>query len=127
MALRVDARDVLDPNARTRRAFRGRIVGRFVRAGPNAWDDYVYESEDGGPIDVLPGVPIQVEKLGAEFRLRRGGRVVRVAWEAPPEARGAAENDERALRRRFLEECVDGFAEAAGPGPAAVIARKLRG
>lgn len=127
MALRVDARDVLDPNARTRRAFAGRIVGRFVRAGPNAWDDYVYEAEDGGAIEVLPGVPIQVEKVGVEFRLRRGGRVVRVAWDAPPEARAAAGNDERALRRRFLEECVEIFAEEAGQGPAAAIVRKLRG
>lgn len=126
MALRVDARDVLDPNARARRAFAARIVGRFVRAGPNAWDDYVYEAEEGGPVEVLPGVPIQVEKIGAEFRLRRRGQVVRAAWTPPPETRAAVGNDERALRRRFLEECVEGFAEEAGRGAVAAIVRKLR-
>ena len=127
MALRVDARDVLDPNARTRRAFAGRIVGRFLRGGPNAWDDYVYEAEDGGPVDVLPGVPIQLEPRGAEFRLRRRGQVVRVAWQAPPEVLAEVGNDARALRRRFLDECLEGFAEEAGQGPAAMIVRKLRG
>ncbi len=127
MALRVDARDVLDPNARTRRAFQGRIVGRFRRGGPNTWDDYIYEAEDGGPIDVLPGVPVQLERRGAEFRQRRRGQVVRVAWLAPPEVLAEVGTDARALRRRFLAECVESFAEEAGQGPAAMIVRKLRG
>jgi hypothetical protein len=126
MALRVDARDVLDPNARTRRSFAGRIVGRFRRGGPNAWDDYVYEAEEGGPVDVLPGLPIQLEPRGVEFRLRRRGQVVRVAWQPPPEVLAEVGSDARALRRRFLDGWVEGFAEEAGQGPAAMIVRKLR-
>ena len=34
---RIDARDVLDPNAKTTVAFRARIVGRFVRSGARAF------------------------------------------------------------------------------------------
>jgi hypothetical protein len=127
MALRVDARDVLDANARTRCAFAGRVVGRFRRGGPNAWDDYVYEAEDGPALDVLPGVPIQLEPHGAEFRLRRRGQVLRVAWQPPPEVLAEVGRDARALRRRFLAACVEGFAEQAGQGAAAMIVRKLKG
>jgi hypothetical protein len=37
----IDARDVLDPNAKTATAFAACIVGHFVRSGPDAWDDYL--------------------------------------------------------------------------------------
>jgi hypothetical protein len=40
---RIDARDVLDVNARTAVSFRARVVGRFPRTGPNSWDDYVFQ------------------------------------------------------------------------------------
>ena len=80
MPRRVDARDVLDADATTSRAFPGRVVGVFRRTGPNAWDDYVLVDEDGGPIEVFGETPIQVEADGATFRMRRKGEVVRVAW-----------------------------------------------
>jgi hypothetical protein len=102
MSRRVDARDVLDADATTRRAFAGRVVGAYRRSGPNSWDDYVLADEDEGPIEVLAGTPIQVEKDGATFRMRRRGEVVRVEWvpeDGEPE-RGAD------LHARFLESCV---------------------
>ncbi|MBI5489804.1 MAG: hypothetical protein HY905_20890 [Deltaproteobacteria bacterium] len=127
MPRRVDARDVLDPNAHARRAFRARVVGHFARTGPNAWDDYEFVAEPGKDLDVLPGIPIQVEEHGPSFRTRSRGRVVRAEW-IP--SGGAADSDRpglAALRARFLAECVEGFAEAAGQGAGAVIVRKLRG
>jgi hypothetical protein len=127
MGRRVDARDVLDPNARTRCAFRGRIVGRFERVGPDRWDDYQYVHEPGGELDVLPGLEIQVESTGAEFRMRHRGGVVRVEWLPPADPRAGRGRDAQALRRRFLAECVEGHAESAGQGAGAVIVRKLRG
>jgi hypothetical protein len=101
MPARVDARDVLDADATTSRAFSGRVVGAFRRSGPNSWDDYVLVDEDGGPIEVFPGVPIQVED-GASFRMRRQGEVIRVAW-TPDDGDGAAAED---LHARFLKSCV---------------------
>jgi hypothetical protein len=124
---RVDARDVLDPNAHTRRAFRARVVGRFARTGPNAWDDYEYVEEAGKELDVLPGIPIQVEEHSAEFRIRSRGRVVRAAWIPPPDPAPDSPVEPAALRARFLAECVAGFSEAAGQGAGAVIVKKLRG
>jgi len=124
---RVDARDVLDPNARTRSAFRGRVVGRFRRVGPDKWDDYEYVAEPGGDVDVLPGLAIQVERHGAEFRMRRRGDVVRVAWTPAEDVARASVGDKLALRARFLRDCVEGFAEGAGQGAGAAIVRKLRG
>ena len=98
----VDARDVLDADAITGRAFEGRVIGVFRRRGPNAWDDYVLVEEDGGPIDVLPGIPIHVEKEGAAFRMRRRGEVVLVEW-APEDGESGSSAD---LRERFLTSCV---------------------
>ena len=102
MPRRVDARDVLDADVSTRRAFSGRIVGAYRRTGPNSWDDYVLVDEDGGTIEVFAGTPIQVEKDGATFRMRRKGEVILVAW-TPGDGGGKADAD---LRARFLESCV---------------------
>jgi hypothetical protein len=102
MPRRVDARDVLDADATTSRAFPGRIVGAFRRRGPNAWDDYVLVDEDGGPIEVFAETPIQVEPDGANFRMRRKGEVIRVAW--IPDAGGLDAGDD--VRARFLKSCV---------------------
>jgi hypothetical protein len=118
----VDARDVLDANARTTRAFRGRIVGTFERQGPNAWDPYRLRREDGGEIDVLPGLEVQLERSGPEFRMRVKGRVVRVRW--TPGETGPSRTD-RDLRETFLASCLEDFANAPGRGAAAVIASKL--
>lgn len=102
MPRRVDARDVLDANATTRRAFSGRVVAAFRRSGPNAWDDYVRVDEDGGAIEVHAGIPIQVEKKGALFRMRRRGTVIVVTW--VPEEGMAGEGAD--LRAEFLRSCV---------------------
>ncbi|MCW5699537.1 MAG: hypothetical protein KIT00_06830 [Rhodospirillales bacterium] len=123
---RVDARDVLDPNAKTRRPFGGRIVGEYRRVGPNPWDAYEYFAMDGGAIDVLPGLNIQLEPVGAVFRMRRAGRVIVVEWspaedntDKPPEGRGP--------RDVFLERYVSPFRNGRGIGALATIVRKLRG
>jgi len=102
MPRRVDARDVLDADATTRRSLSGRVVGVYRRQGPNSWDDYVLVDEDGGRIEVLAETPIQVEERGATFRMRRRGEVVRVAW--TPDDGGPEEGAD--LRARFLESCV---------------------
>ena len=102
MPRRVDARDVLDADATTSRAFSGRVVGVYRRSGPNAWDDYVLVDEDGGSIEVSAEIPIQVEKDGATFRMRRKGEVMLVAW-APEDGGSEAGTD---LRSRFLKSCV---------------------
>jgi len=127
MGRRVDARDVLDPNARTRCAFHARVLGTFRPTGPNRWDDYEYEAEPEGEVEVLPGVTVQVEPTGAEFRMRTKGRVVRAEWLPGEDVRCAIGRDTRELRRRFLAECLAGFGEGLGQGPGAVIVRKLRG
>jgi hypothetical protein len=125
---RVDARDVLDPDARTRDDFRGRILGHFKRTGPNAWDDYRFVSEDGGEVEVLPGLKVQLEKFGAQVRMRREGRVVRVEW--VPDAGEAGELRQASpedRRRIFIERYLEAFDEAGGRSMAGYIAGKLDG
>jgi len=102
MPRRVDARDVLDADATTSRAFPGRVVGVYRRSGPNSWDDYVLVDEDAGPIDVSAEIPIQLETDGAVFRMRRKGEVVLVKWTPDDGGPGAGAD----LRARFLESCV---------------------
>lgn len=102
MSRRVDARDVLDADATTSRPLTGRVVGVYRRRGPNTWDDYVLVEEDGGPVEVFAGTPIQIEAEGATFRMRRRGEVALVEW-APEDGEGAAGADRRS---RFLESCV---------------------
>ena len=125
MTRRIDARDVLDPNARTLRPFRGRVLGWFRRLGPNRWDPYAFVGEDGGPIRVLARVKIQLEPRGAAFRMRAHGRVVRVEW--TPDARQQAELSRGAQtpRRYFLTHLVADFGHRPGFGLAAVLASKL--
>jgi hypothetical protein len=117
MTDRVDARDVLDTNATTRCGFPGRIVGVYRRSGPNAWDDYLLVAEDGGAVDVLAGIPIQVESEGAVFRMRRKGEVLLVQW-TPDECEKGVD-----LRVRFLEQCV----RREGPNAEGNLARWLHG
>jgi hypothetical protein len=102
LARRVDARDVLDANATAARGFPGRVVGRYARSGPNAWDDYALIDGDGGPIDVYAGTPVQLEAEGAVVRMRRKGEVIVVEWRpAPGEVEAGA--DPRAV---FLDRCL---------------------
>jgi len=128
--MRVDARDVLDPDAETRRTFRARVLGHFKPTGPNSWDDYVFvSSAEGEELEVLPGLPVQLERRGPQLRLRRQGRVLRLEW-LPDDAVLAelGEDDSPAARRkRFIADPLRSFREAAGQGAAAVIASKLSG
>jgi hypothetical protein len=122
---RIDARDVLDPNAKTAHGFRARIIARFRRAGANPWDDYVVEPVDGGEVvEVLADVPVQVEASAAHVRMRWHGEVLRLAW-LPEAADGVGEAPDADLRARFLARYCRPFAEAAGIGEAAGIARAL--
>ena len=126
--MRVDARDVLDPDAETRRPFRARVLGHFKPTGPNAWDDYVFVSTAGGEeLEVLPGLPVQLEHRGPQLRLRRQGRVLRLEWlpDAADLAALAEDDSPASRRRRFVAEHLSTFREAAGRGAAAVIAAKL--
>ena len=102
MSRRVDARDVLDADATTRRTVSGRVVGVFRRSGPNSWDDYVLVDEDGGLIEVFAETPIQVEASGSTFRMRRKGEVIRVTW-TPEDGAGETADE---LHARFLASCV---------------------
>ena len=122
MGRRIDARDVLDANAVTAVAFRGKIVGLFRRRGPNAWDPYEYVSHDGDEFDVNPKLRVQAERQGARFRMRRQGEVVRVEW---VDVDGVGGNKPAERRAYFLAELVQPFDHAQGQA-AAVIASKLR-
>ena len=127
MPERVDARDVLDANARTARAFLGTAVGYFRRTGPNSWDDYEFVRSDPEPVEVLPGVRVQVERRGTEIRLRRHGQVARIRWDPgaadPPELANASSQERREY---FVATYLADFDDAPGIGAAAWIARKLR-
>jgi len=119
---RIDARDVLDANAKTTEAFSARVVGRFVRSGPDVWDDYVFEVCDATEtVAVMADVPVQVEAEGARFRMRRQGEVLRLQW-LPNPASGDADPPDRT---QFLATCVRPWGDAPGRGAAAVIAEKL--
>lgn len=122
---RISSRRVFQVNAVTRRTFAGRIVGRYRRLGPNAWDDYAYEPSDGGAITVLPGLKIQVEKRGAVFRMRHRGQVVAVEWQ-PAEQRLIEIQNGADARDVFLKRCIRGFGYRPAIGAAATIASKLR-
>lgn len=128
----IDARDVLDVNALVRRGFVGRVRGHFRRVGPNSWDDYEYIDEPAGPtIDVYPGIKIQLEPSGCDFRMRATGRVLRVSWAgSAPDPSGTAgrlaQPSTPLSREAFIEHYIEAFDEKPGYGAAAVIARKLR-
>ena len=122
MARLIDARDVLDPDGMTRRGFGGRVVGYYKCTGANSWDPFKFVLEDGGEIEVLPGLKIQMERKGARFRMRKQGKVIRVEW--VPGSGHAVEDSQRARRSYFLERYVASFDEAAGKG-AGYLASKL--
>jgi hypothetical protein len=102
MTRRVDARDVLDADATTARAFNARVLGRYRRTGPNSWDDYRLVEEDGGEIRVSAETPVQLESEGALCRMRRRGGVVVVRWLPEP---GELERGQDP-RARFVELCL---------------------
>lgn len=117
------AADVLRPNARTRCAFDATVLGRFVAAGPNAWDPFRFAPDTPVPIRVFPGIAVQLEQRGSVIRMRARGAVIRVAWAPAPEVAGGTE---AGLRERFVDRCLVPFAHARGIGATAVIARELQ-
>jgi hypothetical protein len=122
----VDARDVLDANAKTCRVFQGRIRGYFRRTGPNRWDDYEYVAQDAGVSRVLPGLRVQLEADGVEFRMRNQGKVMRVEWLPNDDEKQQVDSLSPEERRvYFTENYLERFGEQRGLGAAAVIARKL--
>ncbi|MFC1642263.1 hypothetical protein ACFL5O_06195 [Myxococcota bacterium] len=126
MVERIDARDVLDANAWTARPFLGRVLGYFVRTGPNSWDDYEYVRADEGSIEVHPRLRIQMERRGPDFRMRLSGRVVRVRWmPGPSDPTDAALWTLTQQREYFIHTCVQEYQEAPGLGAAAAIATRL--
>ncbi len=127
MALRVKSSDVLDTTHLVARPIPARVVGYFRRTGPNSWDDYVYVDEPGEALEVLPGVPVQLEARGPDVRLRRQGRVVRVHFEpdASSMAKLADDPSPRRIRRYFVETFLTAHTEDAGLGATAVVVKKL--
>lgn len=133
----IKSSDVLDPTHEAKLAYRGHIVGYFERTGPNAWDDYRYvrlratgdsATPPNGLIDVLPGVPLQLEVRGPEVRMRSAGRVVRVRWFAEPgdcEVLGR-DAEPRAVRQYFIERYLVARGAVAAIGATAVIVSKIR-
>ncbi len=119
----VDARDVLDANARSRRAFQARVLGYFRRTGPNRWDPYEFVAAEGDEIEVLPGLKVEVEPEGAVFRIRSEGKVLRAEWLPTDTERPEDGSD---LRARFMKSCVGSHRNPPGRGVKAWIARKLR-
>ena len=121
---RIDARDVLDPNAKTAAAFPALIVGHFVRSGPDVWDDYLFKPAEPGAgetIAVMADVPVQVEPEGAVFRMRRHGEVLRLEWQPQAGELGADADPQHV----FAATRVRPWGEDPGRGAAAVIAEKL--
>ncbi len=126
MAERVDARDVLDANARIKRSFSALVIGYFRNTGPNSWDDYEFVRAEQGTLELYPGTDIQLEGSGTRFRIRKDGRVIRVKWnpgDVDPEP--IREAGPREQRRYFVETYLEPYDDAPGLGAAAVIARKL--
>ena len=125
MSERIDARDVLDVNAKTVRSFQARVVGVFRQTGPNPWDSFAYEPiADGADEEIFPGVPVQTEPAGAEFRMRWHGEVYRLVW-VPKVDEAAAMPEPLDRRCYFLAQLVVGVAADQGIGAAATIARIL--
>lgn len=85
MGKTVKSKDVCTSNAMTKIELDGVIVGRYRPTGPNKWDDYEFERDDGDEsFTVESGKPIQVEPLGADpevlFRVKSGREVLLVKW-----------------------------------------------
>ena len=120
----LDTNRVLKPNARTVKAFRGHIIGSFQSTGANSWDPYAFKEEDGGLIDVFPGIEVQLEDEGARFRMRAKGRVAVVVWAPAPED-GLAHADPPTRRAVLLEHYVERFGNKGGMGAKAFIAKTL--
>jgi hypothetical protein len=126
MPERVDARDVLDANAMTVKAFAATILGYFRRTGPNSWDDYEFTRDRQGDVEVNPGIRVQLERRGTDLRMRRRGTVIRVRWQPGPDDPADVRSAASAARRAyFVATYLSDYDDAPGIGAAAVIAKKL--
>ncbi|HMA96713.1 MAG TPA: hypothetical protein VKP30_28700 [Polyangiaceae bacterium] len=129
----VKSADVLDPTHEASRPYRASIVGHFERIGPNAWDDYRFIKSQPttemppSSVDVLPGVPLQLEARGAEVRMRSNGRVIRVRWlpDAADLERLGRAPEPRAIREFFIRNYLAAHGSESGLGVSAVVVRKL--
>jgi hypothetical protein len=123
---RVDSRDVLDPNARTKAPFRGQIVGHYRPTGPNAWDAYEYVEADGGTIEVLADLKVQVDPPFPRVRLRRRGRVQVVEWRPTPEDEAERKQTRLDAFGFFAGRYLQDYASPPGVGLAALLHKKLK-
>jgi hypothetical protein len=123
---RVDSRDVLDPNARTKAPFRGTIVGHFRTTGPNAWDDFEYVEAEGGAIEVLADLEVQTEPPLPRLRLRRRGRVQVVEWRPTPEDEVERKRARLGIFEFFARRHLVDYSSPPATGLAAVIHKKLK-
>jgi hypothetical protein len=123
---RLDSRDVLDPNARTRAPFRGQVVGHYRPTGPNSWDDFEYVEADGGSIEVLAGLEVQAEPPLPRIRLRRCGRVDVVEWRPTPEDEAARKRSRLSAFACFARLHLEDYSSPPGWGLAAVVQKKLK-
>ena len=120
--------EVMRANAKAVRTFRGHVVGKFERAGPNSWDPYRLVALDGPTVDVPAGIPVQVEDKGVRIRFRAYGAVHVAEWRPTEDGTKdeAASADWAAARRaEFLETCVGPFQHKRGIGATAFIAKTL--
>jgi len=75
---------------------------------------------------VHPGIDIQLEAQGADFRMRKEGRVIRVRWVPGAEdPKDLLAQTTAAQRSYFVRTYLASFADASGVGAAAWIANKL--
>lgn len=123
---KVDARDVLDPNARTKAPFRAQVVGHYRSTGPNAWDDFEYVEREGGTIEVLAGLKVQTEPPLPRVRLRRRGQVQVVEWRPSPEEEAERKRARLGVFDFFARRHLEDYSSPPAWGLAAVIHRKMK-
>jgi hypothetical protein len=126
MPERVNAKDVLDANARIKRTFTATITGYFRNTGPNPWDDHEFIRVEQGTVETYPGCSVQLEEQGTRLRMLKEGRVIRIAWAPGDDDPESIRNGSPGERRRyFVKTYLEAYDEAPGLGAAAVIVRKL--
>ena len=126
MAERVNAKDVLDANARIKRTFTATITGFFRNTGSNPWDDYEFVRAEQGTLETYPGCNVQLEEHGTRLRMLKEGRIIRIAWNPSDDDPESIRNGGPGERRRyFVKTYLEAYDDPAGLGAAAVIARKL--
>ena len=85
MGKRFNSSEVFEFNATTKVELDGAIMGIYRPTGPNKWDDFEFEKDDGDHSYAVPsGSKIQVEPIGASpevlFRVKKGREVLVLRW-----------------------------------------------